>query len=163
MTDAKTILNPPTDWLQISPEPLSTERAIAFVVSPLAGGINIFLGTTRTETSFTGHELIALDYQAYEEMAAEQLQKLSTEARLRWPILKLVILHRIDRVKVGEPSVLIAVSTPHRAESFDACRWIIDELKKTVTIWKQEIWADGSASWVHAEPEKQANRLRENQ
>ena len=67
-------------------------------------------------------------------------------------LLRLAILHRLGRVPLGQPSVLIAVSTPHRAEAFDACRWIIDQLKKDLTIWKQEIWQDGQRSWVHPTP-----------
>jgi molybdopterin synthase catalytic subunit len=137
------------DWLELLPSPLSCEKAIAFVTCPIAGGIDIFLGTTRAETAGDGRQLLALDYQAYETMARRQLSELAIAARGQWPIAKLVILHRIGRVSIGEPSVLIAVSTPHRAQSFEACRWLIDELKKTVTIWKQEIWDDGSNSWVH--------------
>jgi molybdopterin synthase catalytic subunit len=70
-------------------------------------------------------------------------------ARDRWPIVKLAILHRIGRVALAEPSVVIAVSTPHRADSFQACQFLIDELKKSAAIWKKEVWADGSGTWVH--------------
>jgi molybdopterin synthase catalytic subunit len=118
------------------------------VTSPDAGGIDLFLGTTRSEQSAEGKPLAALDYQSYEEMALAQLQKLAAAARSQSPINKLAIVHRIGRVAVGQPSVVIAVSSPHRAEAFTACRWLIDELKKDVTIWKQEIWGDGTARWV---------------
>jgi molybdopterin synthase catalytic subunit len=84
-------------------------------------------------------------------MALEQLQKLATTARSRWPICKLAVLHRIGDVPVAEPSVIIAVSTAHRADAFDACRFLIDELKKDVAIWKKEVWDDGTATWVHGE------------
>jgi molybdopterin synthase catalytic subunit len=73
-------------------------------------------------------------------------------ARDRWPIARLALLHRTGRVGLGEPSVIIAVATPHRAESFEACRWLIDTLKAEVPIWKKEVWGDGSGSWVHPEP-----------
>ncbi len=149
-TAVKTATTSP-DWIEITPKPLAADRAIAFVTSPDAGGIDIFLGTTRSETAADGKQLAALDYQAYEQMASEMLQKLAADARKRWPISKLAILHRTGRVAVGEPSVVIAVSTPHRAESFAACQWLIDELKKDVTIWKKEIWRDGTTRWVHPE------------
>jgi molybdopterin synthase catalytic subunit len=139
------------DWLDLLTSPLEVARATEFVSVPKAGGIDIFLGTTRAELSASGHELIALDYQAYDSMARRQLKDLADGARQKWPVLRLAILHRLGRVLVGEASVLIAVSTPHRAESFEACRWIIDQLKKDVTIWKQEIWAGGQATWVHAD------------
>lgn len=137
------------DFTALLPAPLSPAMAVRLVTDPSAGGIDVFLGTTRAETNPEGRPLIALDYEAYLEMAEQQLRDLAREARAQWPIIKLAILHRIGRVEVGEPSVIIAVSTPHRAESFEACRWIIDALKKTAAIWKKEVWADGTSSWVH--------------
>jgi molybdopterin synthase catalytic subunit len=137
------------DWLDLVTSPLNIVAATEFVSSPTAGGIGIFLGTTRSEKSPDGRDLIALDYQAYESMARRQLQELSDRTREKWPVIRMAILHRLGSVPVGEASVLIAVSAPHRAESFEACRSIIDQLKKDVTIWKQEIWAGGEKSWVH--------------
>jgi molybdopterin synthase catalytic subunit len=136
------------DWIDILPEALPTADAVASVMSPSAGGVDVFLGTTRAEKSDKNHVLAALDYEAYREMALEQLRDLAQRARQRWPIVALAILHRIGRVKLAEPSVLIAVSTPHRADAFEACRWLIDTLKAEVAIWKKEIWDDGSGSWV---------------
>ena len=137
-----------TDWIELSSQPLSTAAVAAFIADPAAGGINLFLGTTRSEASPDGKHLLALDYEAYDAMAVGQMQNLATRARERWPILKLALLHRTGRVAVGEPSVVIGVSTPHRAESFEACRWLIDTLKKEVAVWKKEVWTDGSTSWV---------------
>jgi molybdopterin synthase catalytic subunit len=137
------------DWLELTNERFSAEAAIQFVSDPAAGGIDIFLGITRSETNPQGKQLVALDYEAYAEMARQQFDALAQSARNRWPIRKIVILHRLGKVGVGEPSVLIAVSSPHRAEAFEACRWIIDTLKKDIAIWKKEVWADGSGSWVH--------------
>jgi len=142
------------DWIAILAEPLPTtgpKSAVSFVADRAAGGIALFLGVTRQERSAGGQELAALDYEAYPEMAEQQLEALAKQARARWPILKLAILHRTGRVGVGEPSVAIAISTPHRAEAFEACRFLIDELKKDVAIWKKEVWADGGESWVHPE------------
>ena len=136
------------DWIDILPTPLPTAKAIDFVSDPRAGGMAIFLGTTRTEKNPQQQELIALDYEAYQEMALPQLQTLAAAARSQWPIIKQVILHRTGRVALAEPSVLIAVASPHRHEAFSACRFIIDAIKADVAIWKKEIWSDGSGTWV---------------
>ena len=136
------------DIIELRDSPLDVGAAIATVAEAGAGAIASFLGTTRAETNENGRRLIALDYEAYREMAERQMYALADDARRRWPILRVAVLHRIGRVEVGKPSVLIAVSTPHRRESFDACRFLIDELKKETTIWKKEIWEDGTTSWV---------------
>ncbi|HEV8604259.1 MAG TPA: molybdenum cofactor biosynthesis protein MoaE [Tepidisphaeraceae bacterium] len=138
------------DWIDILPTPLPTTEALHFVSSPNAGGISLFLGTTRTEKNAQGHDLLALDYEAYLEMALPQLQTLAQAARSQWPIVKQVILHRTGRVPLSEPSVLIAVASPHRHEAFSASRFIIDAIKADVAIWKKEIWSDGSGTWVHS-------------
>src|SRR4051794_11369357 len=113
------------DWIEIPGHALRIDPAVEFVTDAGAGGIATFLGTTRAETSSDGKQLIALDYEAYTQMAIKQLHELAREARQRWPILRLVLLHRTGRVNIGEASVLIAVSTPHRAAAFEACRWLI--------------------------------------
>jgi molybdopterin synthase catalytic subunit len=143
----------PDDWIDILDTPLDLS-AIHRVLDPGAGGVAVFLGTTRAERSPSGQDLVALDYEAYREMALKQMHDLAARAREKWPIEKLVLLHRIGRVALAEPSVLIAVSTPHRAESFDACRWVIDTLKAEVAIWKKEIWSDGQSSWIHPETKR---------
>jgi molybdopterin synthase catalytic subunit len=111
------------------------------------GAVCTFLGVTRAEKRADGVDLIALDYEAYEQMATEQLHDLARRARERWPIEALTMLHRVGRVNVGEPSVLIAVSTRHRGDAFEACRWLIDTLKAEVAVWKKDVWSDGSGSW----------------
>jgi molybdopterin synthase catalytic subunit len=136
------------DRIGLVEEPVRLGTALAEVSDPRAGGIAVFLGTTRGERDPAGRELVALDYEAYTDMAEAQLRDLALRARARWPILGLVVLHSTGRVLVGKPSVLIAVSTPHRAEAFEACRWLIDTLKAEAAIWKKEIWSDGSGSWV---------------
>ena len=135
------------DWIELHPEPVPIERVVSFVSSGLAGGIDVFLGTTRAETDPAGRRLLALEYEAYREMAASQLRDLAARAREQWPITRLALLHRVGRVEVGQPSVIIAVATPHRAEAFAACRWLIDTLKAEAAIWKKEIWHDGAATW----------------
>ena len=134
--------------VSLSNEPLDVAADVASVCDPGAGGIAVFLGTTRAEASPDGRQLVALDYEAYPEMAGAQLVDLAARARRRWPITKLVLRHRIGRVPLAEPSVLIAVATPHRAEAFEACRWLIDTLKSEAAIWKKEVWSDGSGRWV---------------
>ena len=141
----------PEDWLLLTPEALDAAAAIAFVTTPAAGGVATFLGTTRTETNPQNQPLLALDYEAYPEMARAQLADLAKRARERWPVQKLAIHHRTGRVPPGHPSVVIAVSTPHRAAAFDACRFLIDTLKAELAVWKKEVWSDGSATWVHPE------------
>ena len=140
------------DHLLLTPEPLAIDKIIASSSSPKAGGIAVFLGTTREENSADGKQLLALDYEAYAEMANRQLAELANRAREQWPIINLAIVHRLGRVGLGDPSVAIVVSTPHRAEAFEACRWIIDTLKKDVAIWKKEIWDDGTGSWSGIPP-----------
>ena len=136
------------DWIDLTGEPLAAGAAAAFVTDPRAGGIALFLGTTRAERNVEARDLLALDYEAYADMARPQLHDLARRARETWPVLKLALLHRTGRVALGEPSVIIAVATPHRGEAFDACRWLIDTLKAEVAIWKKEIWSDGAARWV---------------
>jgi molybdopterin synthase catalytic subunit len=137
-----------SDWIALSHEAISVSTATAVVTDAAAGGIAVFLGTTRAESRAARHPLVALDYEAYPEMALQQLRDLARHAHARWPIIRLALLHRTGRVELGEPSVIIAVATPHRAEAFEACKWLIDTLKAEVAIWKKEIWADGTGSWV---------------
>ena len=136
------------DLIDLTPDPLRAEAAIAFVTHPKAGGIGVFLGTTRAETSQTGVALAALDYEAYAGMALDAMRSLAARAREHWPIARVALLHRVGRVAVGEPSVVVAVSCGHRAEAFEASRWLIDTLKAEVPVWKKEVWADGSVTWV---------------
>ena len=98
------------------------------------------------------HRTVALDYEAYPVMALKTLADLETEARARWPILDLALVHRVGHLDLGEISVVVAVSCPHRQQAFDACRWLIDTLKEVVPIWKKEVWADGTEEWVHPGP-----------
>ena len=137
-----------SDVVELRSSPLDLVAAVAAAGDAGGGAIAMFLGTTRPETREDGRKLMGLEYEAYCEMAEAQMHRLAEEARRRWPICRLVMLHRIGRVDVGQPSVLIAVSTPHRAQGFEACRFLIDRLKAEATIWKKEVWGDGSSTWV---------------
>jgi molybdopterin synthase catalytic subunit len=148
------------DWIELSAAPIDAGPAVEFVSAPAAGGIAVFLGTSRAEANADGRQLVALDYEAYGPMALKQMQDLATGARARWPVVRLAILHRTGRVELAKPSVVIAVSTPHRGEAFEACRWIIDALKVDVPIWKREVWDDGTGSWVDPAVPKQDTPAR---
>ncbi len=141
------------DWIALVSHELWVGTAVKLVSDSRAGGIDIFLGTTRAERSPDGRELLALDYEAYGEMALEQMRRLAKTARQNWPIVRLALLHRVGRVLVGKPSVIIAVATPHRADAFDACRFLIDAVKKDVPIWKKQIWDNGDSAWVEKNDE----------
>jgi molybdopterin synthase catalytic subunit len=142
-------MSTPPDQILLTSEALAVESTVAAISDPSAGGIAFFLGITRAETNADGRPLLALDYEAYPEMAHAQLADLARRARDRWHISRLAILHRTGRVAVGGASVLVAASTPHRAEAFEACKWLIDTLKSEAAIWKKEIWGDGTSTWVH--------------
>jgi molybdopterin synthase catalytic subunit len=138
--------------IRLTHDPLDAAAAITAVTCPKAGGIDVFIGTTRAERDKTaggggaGGALLRLDYHAYEEMAVKELRKLATEAKARWHAERIAVWHRLGPVAVGEASVIIAVSCAHRADAFSACRWIIDTLKESVPIWKREVYA-GRERW----------------
>lgn len=113
------------------------------------GAICVFDGIVRDNTR--GRSTVHLDYEAYREMALEQMRRLGTDALERFKVRDVAIVHRLGRLVVGETSVLIVVSSAHRGAAFDACRWLIDTLKKTVPIWKRETFADGVV-WADGEP-----------
>jgi len=129
------------DLLLLTSSPIDVLAACAFVRTPAAGAIDIFLGTVRVEQSPDGRLLVALMYEAYPAMADRVCRQIIDEARERWPVLHCAIVHRVGRVELAEPSVVIAVACPHRADSFDACRYMIDQLKQRAPIWKEPIWS----------------------
>lgn len=112
------------------------------------GAVVVFDGIVRNNSR--GRRTLHLDYEAYEEMALKQMTGLASEARTRFEVRQVTIVHRLGRLAVGETSVLIVVASAHRAQAFDACRWVIDTLKKTVPIWKRETFVDG-AVWADGE------------
>jgi molybdopterin synthase catalytic subunit len=110
------------------------------------GAVALFLGTVR---DLTGEQVtVFLDYESYPPMAEKKLAEIETEVRRRWPIGDIAMVHRLGRLGVSEVSVAVAVSTPHRAEAFAACRFAIDTLKELVPIWKKDNSSDGSSVWV---------------
>jgi molybdopterin synthase catalytic subunit len=135
--------------VQIVREPIQTEKIVSAIKSGGDGAVCVFDGIVRDNTR--GRATLHLDYEAYEEMALRQMHMLREEAIARFGVREIAIVHRLGRLFVGETSVLIAVASGHRGAAFDACRYVIDTLKKTVPIWKREQFADG-AVWADGEP-----------
>jgi molybdopterin synthase catalytic subunit len=113
--------------------------------SPPDGAVCLFVGVVRNENR--GRPVLRLEYEAYEEMALPLLEEIAEETRRLYPVTDVRLVHRLGRLEIGEASVAVAVSSPHRAEAFAACRFAIDTLKARVPIWKKELYADGSA-WL---------------
>lgn len=128
-------------------EPIDTAALLNRARDPAAGAVVLFLGITREFTA--GRQTVALDYEAYCEMAESKLAELDSEARRRWTLVECCIVHRLGRVPLAEASVAIVVSAPHRRDAFAAGEWLIDALKQDVPIWKREEWTDGTTEWVH--------------
>src|SRR5579864_1233725 len=131
--------------VQLTHEPLDRNALVDAVSSPGCGGIVVFEGVVRNHAR--GKQVRYLEYEMYEEMAREQIQAIIHEAQQRWGVERVALAHRMGRLEIGEASVIIVVASPHRAEAFDACRYIIDTLKATVTIWKKEVAITGE-EWV---------------
>jgi molybdopterin synthase catalytic subunit len=130
-------------------EPIDSAAFLAAIKTAADGAVCVFDGIVRDNTR--GRPTLHLDYEAYEEMALRQMHQLRVQAIERYLVREVVLVHRLGRLLVGETSVFIAVASAHRGAAFDACRFVIDTLKKTVPIWKKEQFADG-ALWADGEP-----------
>jgi len=139
----------PTPHIALVREPIDTATIEREIKHTTDGVVCVFDGIVRDNT--LGRRTLHLDYEAYEAMALQQLHLLRSEAIEHFAIRDVAIVHRLGRLTVGETSVFIAVASAHRGAAFDACRWLIDTLKKTVPIWKREQFADGAA-WADGEP-----------
>ena len=139
----------PKPLIKIVDGPIDIGGIVAAVTDPAAGGIDLFIGTTRNHHQ--GRRVLRLEYEAYVPMALAEMENIAVEAVRRWGLLRAGAVHRNGPVGIGEASVAIACSAAHRAEAFEACRFVIDALKRDVPIWKKEYYADGEA-WV-GEPE----------
>jgi len=126
-------------------DPITQATINSKIGTHLDGAIVTFTGRVRKNSR--GREVLYLEYEIYEEMARKELQKIEKEAVDRWSLNTCIIIHRIGRVEISETSIFIAVSSPHRKESFLAAEFIIDEIKKSVPIWKKEFYNDGS-EWI---------------
>jgi molybdopterin synthase catalytic subunit/molybdopterin converting factor small subunit len=130
---------------RLSEEPLSLEAVAAEVKDDAAGAIATFVGTTRARSR--GRDVLHLDYEAYEGMAEEVMAELADSLKTKYELCEVAIHHRVGRVEIGDTSVVIAVSAPHRADALSACRDAIDELKVTVPLWKKEVY-EGGEEWI---------------
>jgi molybdopterin synthase catalytic subunit len=133
--------------VRIAPEPASVDAALAAVADASAGGTCVFVGTVR-DHSTAGAEVTDLTYEAWDELAAERLEEIAEEMHRRWAICGVALVHATGTLAIGQPSVVVAVSAPHRAEAFEAARYGIEELKRDVPIWKKEALTTGEADWV---------------
>jgi len=132
--------------VRITPDPIGADEAVAFVSDPGAGGTCVFLGTVRDHSG--AGAVTALSYEAWEELAIRRLEEIAGEMFDGWPLRRVALLHRVGELGVGEVSVVVACSAPHRAEAFEACRHGIERLKQDVPIWKKEHLVSGESSWV---------------
>ena len=140
---------PTDDLFQLIREPIDRATLVAHVRAASDGALVTFDGCVRNQSH--GRRTLYLDYEAYEDMALAQMESLAQQALKQFQIRDVALVHRLGRLEIGETSVLIAVASAHRAAAFDACRWLIDTLKKTVPIWKKEHFEDG-AVWADGEP-----------
>lgn len=123
---------------------------LAEVSHDSAGGTVLFLGTIRDRSE--GRRVVGLEYQAYKQMAERRMREIEEEVRRRWSVRKVAMVHRYGHLKVGEVSVAVAMASEHRAEAFEACRFAIDAIKRSVPLWKKEMFKSGARVWVKGEP-----------
>lgn len=132
--------------IRVTSEPVATSEAIAFVADEAAGGTCVFVGTVRDHSA--AGTVVGLTYEAWNELAETRLQEIAAELFEKWPLRKVALLHRTGELSVGDISVVVACSSAHRGDAFDACRHGIERLKQDVPIWKKEHVADGDSHWV---------------
>ena len=142
---------PEGDWIEVTGEPLSERLVSDAVAHSGAGAIALFSGVVRDQTG--GRRVKFLEYEAHASMAEAKMREIAVAVRQRWPeVARIAIVHRIGRLEIGESSVMIAVSSPHRRHAFEACHFSIDTLKETVPVWKKEYFEDGEV-WVGLQSE----------
>jgi molybdopterin synthase catalytic subunit len=135
--------------IEITAGPLSPEPFLRHVRRDDSGAVALFLGVVRDNSH--DRRVLYLEYDAYPEMAERKLREVAEEALARWPITDVAIAHRTGRLEIGETSLLVAVSSPHRHDAFAACHHIVNRIKEIVPIWKKEVWEGGEA-WIEGEP-----------
>ncbi len=140
-------MNPPSImfFFKITPQKIVVESVVRKVQDVESGALVVFIGTVRRTSR--GREVEHLEYEAYREMALKEFDRLGEDIKEKWKIKKLAIVHRTGKIKLGEASVVIAVSAPHRKEAYKASRYAIERLKRCVPIWKKEVWKGGE-QWI---------------
>jgi molybdopterin synthase catalytic subunit len=131
--------------VEITREELDFGKLYAFCLTQNSGAIDVFIGTVRDH--FEGQKVDAMEYHGYPEMGEKVLKQIAESAHEKWPLSRVAVQHRLGLLQLKEASVIIAVSSPHRAEAFEACRYIIEEIKKDLPVWKKEYFAGGEAQW----------------
>ena len=129
----------------VTRDPLNPKALVDFVRRDESGAVALFYGVVRNESE--GRRVLHLEYDAYPSMAVKKMREVAQEVRGRWPITEIAIAHRIGRLEIGETSLLVAVSAPHRREAFEACHYAVDRIKQVVPVWKKEVW-EGGETWV---------------
>lgn len=145
-----------TDFVQLTIDPIDLGPLIGLVAKPNCGAVVLFLGTVRNENF--GRRVLSVTYEAYEKMAVQELKRIADEIRQKWTIGRIAIVHRTGKLTVGEVSVAIVVSAPHRHEAFEAARTAIERIKEIVPIWKQEEYASGERKWLLGSVDQQSER-----
>lgn len=130
---------------EITDQPLILDPLVEVVSRPSSGAVAAFLGVVRERTR--GRQVLYLEYEAYREMAIPKMREIGDEIRRKWQVDEIAMVHRIGHLEIGESSVAIAISAPHRQQALEACAYAIDRLKEIVPIWKKEVWTDGE-EWV---------------
>lgn len=134
---------------EVTPEPLDPQRLVEAVRRDESGAVVLFFGVVRNNSQ--GRRVRYLEYDAYPEMAERVMREIAGEAMERWPLTDVAIQHRTGRLEIGETSLLVAVSAPHRAEALAACQHLVDRFKEVVPIWKKEV-GEGGEVWIEGEP-----------
>lgn len=146
-------LKEPVIHLQIHQHEINYAELTESVRNHRCGAVLLFLGTVREFTS--GKQTSSLSYEAYEPLAIAELNRLVQEAMSQWPLAAVSIEHRIGDLELGDIAVAIAVSTPHRKEAYESGQWLMEQIKKSVPIWKREHWTDGTQEWIHPQQSSQ--------
>jgi molybdopterin synthase catalytic subunit len=142
--------------MHLTRHPIEVDALLAEVQGPERGGTSVFVGTVRSEADVTG-----IDYSAYETMAFAEIERILNDAKAQWPETRVMLQHRLGLIPVGEASIAIAAAAPHRDDAFAACRYVIEQVKKRLPIWKKEMHADGTATWVDPSGKQVAGGLRD--
>lgn len=135
--------------INITDKTIDVQQVINSVTNDGAGAVNVFIGTVRNNAN--GKNVIRLEFEAYETMAVAEIKNILDAASAKWPLLASAVSHRVGSLIPGDVAVVIAVASPHRKESFEACQYIIDTLKMNVPIWKKEVF-EGGEEWISAHP-----------
>jgi molybdopterin synthase catalytic subunit len=133
---------------EVTDQPLDPQKLVDHVRSDEAGAVALFYGVVRNNSM--GRRVLYLEYDAYPEMATKVMRDIAEEIKARWPVTDIAIQHRTGRLEIGETSLLVAVSSPHRREAFEACHALVDRFKEVVPIWKKEVW-EGGEEWIEGE------------